>query len=399
MRILALTNLYPNPIQPHRASFNRHQFRLLAQDHPMRVIAPVLWMDEWTIARRKGPRIPRGRQVMNDGIVVDHPIYWYTPKLLRGLYGRFYLESVRAAFRKAVAEFAPDIVFAPWAYPDGWAAAKLAHDDGLPVVIRVHGSDVRLLDDFASRQNGTRQALQQADGIIAVSSDLAQRVVDLGAQPDAVRVILDGVDKTIFCPGDRTAAQRRLNLAPGIRHLLFVGNLLEVKGIDVLLQACGRLRDASVDWHLHLVGEGRLRRQLVRQAEDLGIAAKVSFHGSVPHHGLPDWFRAADLFVLPSRSEGVPNVLLEASACATPYIASNVGGIPEIAVLGASRLVAPEQVEELANAITECLSSPPSQPAIGPRDRNEAARDAARFLAQTHARFHQRRDMAHHSTA
>ena len=399
MRILALTNLYPNPLQPHRASFNRHQFRLLAKDHPMQVIAPVLWTDEWTIARRKGLRVPRGRRVMNDGIVVDHPTYWYTPKLLRGWYGRFYLESVRAAFRKAVAEFSPDIVFAPWAYPDGWAAAKLARDHGLPVVIQVHGSDVRQLDDFAGRQDGTRQALRQADGIIAVSGDLARRVVDLGAEAETVRVILDGVDKTVFCPGDRATAQRRLGLAPTTRHLLFVGNLVEVKGIDVLLQACALLRDVGDDWRLHLVGEGRLHPQLTRLAASLGIAAKVSFHGSIPHHDLPDWFRAADLFVLPSRSEGVPNVLLEASACATPWIASNVGGIPEIAALGASRLVAPEQAGELANAIAECLSSPPPQPLIGPRDRNEAAADAARFLAQTHARFHQRRDMARYSAA
>ena len=399
MRILALTNLYPNPVQPHRASFNRHQFRLLAKNHPMRVIAPVLWVDEWTIARRKGQRLPRDRQVVNDGMVVDHPTYWYTPKLMRGLYGRFYLQSVRTAFRRAVAEFAPDIVFAPWAYPDGWAAARLARDHGLPVVIQVHGSDIRQLDAFAGRQGGTRQALRQADGIIAVSGDLARHVVALGAEPEKVKIILDGVDKAVFCPGDRVAARRRLGWSAGPRHLLFVGNLVEVKGIDVLLQACALLPHATDDWHLHLVGEGRLHQQLVRLAASLGLADKVSFHGSVPHHELPDWFHAADLFVLPSRSEGVPNVLLEASACATPWIASNVGGIPEIAALGASRLVAPEQIGELANAIAECLSSPPPQPVIGPRDRSEAAADAARFLAQTQARFHQRRDMARYSAA
>lgn len=399
MRILALTNLYPNPVQPHRASFNRHQFRLLAQDHPLRVIAPVLWLEEWTIARRKGQRIPSGRQVVNDGIVVDHPTYWYTPKLMRALYGRFFLESVRGVFRRAVAEFSPDIVFAPWAYPDGWAAARLARAHGLPVVIQVHGSDIRQLDAFASRQGGTRQALQQADGIIAVSADLARRVVALGADPESVRVILDGVDKAVFHPGDRAASQRRLGLATHKRHLLFVGNLVEVKGIDVLLQACALLPDAAHDWHLQLVGEGPLQQQLMRMAAHLGIADRVSFHGSIPHDRLPDWFRAADLFVLPSRSEGVPNVLLEASACATPWIASDVGGIPEIAALGASRLVAPEQPGELAGAIARGLSSPPPQPATGPRDRSEAAADAARVLIETHARFHQRREMARHRAA
>lgn len=399
MRILALTNLYPSPIQPQRASFNRHQFRLLAQQHPMRVIAPTLWLEEWNIARKKGLRIPSGRQLVNEGMRVDHPRYWYTPKMLRGLYGHFYRESVRASFRRAVAEFSPDIVFAPWAYPDGWAATELARSHGLPVVIQVHGSDVRQLDQFTGRIDGTRRAMRQADGVIAVSADLGRRVIDLGADPDRVRVILDGVDKSMFCPGDRSHALRLLGLAPATRHLLFVGNLVEVKAVDVLLRACAALAETRSDWHLHLIGEGPLRAQLARLADALGISSKVTFHGSLAHEALPGWFRAADLLVLPSRSEGVPNVLLEASACHTPYIASDVGGIPEICGLGASRLVQPGQVQALAEAIGDCLASPPSQPAVGPRDRSDAAADAGRFLAEILAGHRQRSDMARNSAA
>lgn len=397
MRILALTNLYPSPIQPHRASFNRHQFRLLAQQHAVRVIAPTLWLDEWNIQRKQGLRMPPGRQVQNDGLRVDHPRYWYTPKFMRGLYGHFFRESVRPAFRRAVAEFAPDIVFAPWAYPDGWAATELARSHGLPAVIQVHGSDLRQLDQFAGRLRGTRNALRQADGVIAVSTDLAQRAVELGAAAGSVRVIIDGVDKNVFHPGDRAAARQKLGMAQGQRHLLFVGNLVPVKGLDVLLQACARLPAADSDWHLHLVGDGSERRSLARLAESLGIANRVSFHGSIAHHGLPDWFRAADLLVLPSRSEGVPNVLLEASACHTPYVASAVGGIPEIAPMGASRLVAPEQVEALSDALLECLAHPPAQPSSGPRDRSEAASDAADFLVETFSRFKQRHGLAHNA--
>src|SRR5947208_3004851 len=112
MRILALTNLYPSPLAPHRAPYNRHQFRLLAERHPLHVIAPIAWTDEWRSGMRK---LPPTRRVTHDGLTVDHPRYWFTPKILRQLYGRFFLESVRRTFEAAVAEFSPDIVFAPWA--------------------------------------------------------------------------------------------------------------------------------------------------------------------------------------------------------------------------------------------------------------------------------------------
>jgi glycosyltransferase involved in cell wall biosynthesis len=161
--------------------------------------------------------------------------------------------------------------------------------------------------------------------------------------------------------------------------LLFVGNLVPVKGIDVLLAACRRLNGEFGPWQLHLVGGGPLRQPLAREAKELGLESQVVFHGQTPHDELPAWFRAADLLVLPSRSEGVPNVLLEAMACGLPFVASRVGGIPEIAHLGPCRLVTPQRPAELASAITEMLASP-VQSAPGPRDRREAVAEIAQFL-------------------
>lgn len=385
MRILALTNLYPNPLQPHRAAFNRHRFGFLAAEHEVRMIAPVSWRDEWAL-RRQRPGIPRDRRIDCDGIRVEHPRYWYTPGVLRSQYGRFFQASVRAAFARAVREHRPDVVLATWAYPDGWAAVRLARAHGLPVVVLVHGSDVRRMDEFPARAAGTREALRSADGVIAVSADLAARVVALGAEPDRVATILDGVDRSLFHPGDRAAARRRVGFDEAVRHLLFIGNLLPVKGVDVLLEACRALATQRDDWRLHLVGDGAERARLAAQAQALGLQDKVVFHGSRAHAELPDWLRAADLLVLPSRSEGIPNVLLEASACATPYVASRVGGIPEISSLGAGLLVPPEQPGALAEAITRGLDAPPAPPPDAPRDRREAVAEIARFLERCAAR-------------
>jgi glycosyltransferase involved in cell wall biosynthesis len=284
---------------------------------------------------------------------------------------------VRRTFRRALAEFRPDVIFAPWAYPDGYAAVELARQSGVPVVVQVHGSDIRQLQQFPARRAGTMLAVRQAQGVIAVCRELAGGVIRLGASPERVRVIIDGVDPAVFSPGSKESARQRLGLPSDRQHLLFVGNLVPVKGIDVLVAACGRLRNSA--WQLHIIGDGPQRAALQRAAAAAGIGQRVTFHGAITHENLPDWFRAADLFVLASRSEGVPNVLLEAMACGLPLVASEVGGIPEIADQGASRLVPPERPDALAEAITDMLAHPPP-PAGGPRDRRQAVAEIAEFL-------------------
>lgn len=379
MRVLAITNLYPNPLQPHRAPFNRHQFRLLNDTYPVRVIAPISWTDERTLRKAGGEPIPKSRVRIQDGLTVVHPRYFFPPKIGRGWYGHCFARSIRSAFRRAVAEFRPDVVFAPWAYPDGWAAGRLAQSIGLPVVIQVHGSDVLLLEQFPARKRPTVEALTAADGVVAVSRDLANKVEALGVVADRIRVVYDGVDPSLFAPGSKDQARARLGLdASGPPVVLFVGNLVPVKAVDVLLAAAELLQKAGTPIRLVLVGAGPLRAPLEKQAASAGLA--VQFVGSVPQTDLPDWYRAADLFVLPSHSEGVPNVLLEASACGTPWVASRVGGIPEIAHLGCSTLVPPNSPPELAAAIGASLKAG-HVPAVPPRLRTDAVAELAAFLA------------------
>src|SRR5689334_9793120 len=98
MRVLTVTNLYPNPFEPARATFNRQQVRALAARHAVQVISPISWTEELAARRAGAPPLPAGRRVTCDGITVDHPRYLYTPKLFRGRYGQFYRQSVAGAF-------------------------------------------------------------------------------------------------------------------------------------------------------------------------------------------------------------------------------------------------------------------------------------------------------------
>ena len=400
MRILALTNLYPNPSQPHRAPFNRYRLRMLAERHPVRVIAPIAWTDE--VAARWSGRwaLPPGRRMEHDGLPVEYPRYLFPPRSGRRWYGRLFRRAVRPAFARALADFRPDLVYATWAYPDGWAAVTLGHEAGLPVVVQVLGSDVLRLGDAPARRHGTAEALRRADGVVAVSRDLALRVAGLGADATRVRVIYDGVDLNVFHPGNRADARARIRLTPDEPVLLFVGNLVAVKGVDILVEAAARLAAAGARFRLHLVGQGPLRPHLERLAADRGLGVRVEFHGAIPNTHLPDWYRAASAVVLPSHSEGVPNVLLEAAACGVPFIASAVGGIPEIAGLGVSRLVPRGDVEALAIALRTFLDAPaPPVPTPGlVRSREESVRELEVFLEEV-ARGHARAATCPHSRA
>lgn len=391
MRILAITNLYPNPYQPNRATFNRQQFRELAARHRMSIISPIAWPDELRARWNGASSIPAGRTVEHDGIAVSHPVYLFPPKIMRGLYGELFRRCVRPVFARVLHEFRPDVILGSWAYPDGWAALELGRRAGLPVVIKVHGSDVLTQSTYPARMRKTIETLRGADGVVAVSRDLAVKTAGFGVAPERIRLVYNGVDTDKFHPGSRAEARAKLGLDPRMPMLLYVGNLLPVKGVDVLVDACGRLATMSGDFACHVIGQGPLRPELEARIAAMGLGGRVKLAGPKPHHELPDWFRAADALVLPSRSEGVPNVLMEACACGIPFVASNVGGIPEVAHLGRGELVPAADPEALARALHRVLSlagaSEPDAATVGWRSHAVAAAELAAFLEETIARF------------
>jgi glycosyltransferase involved in cell wall biosynthesis len=395
MRVLALTNLYPNPYQPLRASFNRQLFRALGEQVPLQVISPIAWTDELA-TRRKGGDLPRDRRVTLDGLTVDHPCYLYTPKVLRYWYGSFYRFSVRKTFERALDEFRPEIIFAPWAYPDGWAAVELGHFAGLPVVIKVHGSDIRVLSHYPGRRRRTAEALQRADGVIAVSKELSRQVANLNVAADKIHVSYGGVDLKRFCPGSPQEARVRLGLPEQGSILLFIGNLVPVKGLDSLVHSCSLLMRSGTEFTCYLIGHGPLRPILERQIERLQLGERVRLMGPRPHEQLPDWFRAASVFVLPSRSEGLPTVLLEALASGTPYVASRVGGIPELSHLGRCRLVRPDDPGKLAEAVRLTLAESEQSTGVAPvheqlRTYEDEASELTTFLETVDRNYHNSR--------
>jgi glycosyltransferase involved in cell wall biosynthesis len=129
-----------------------------------------------------------------------------------------------------------------------------------------------------------------------------------------------------------------------------------------------------------LVGEGPLFARVQAHVAGQGLGRHIRFVGSVGHEGLADWYRAANLTVLPSRSEGVPNVLLESIACGVPFVASNVGGIPEISDAALDRLVPPDDPAQLAEAVMDVIGRQP-----GGTERRGLPLNSSRFTRQLEA--------------
>jgi glycosyltransferase involved in cell wall biosynthesis len=186
-----------------------------------------------------------------------------------------------------------------------------------------------------------------------------------GITASRVRYIPNGIDQDFWRAGPAVATD-----APPT--VVFVGRLLPVKGVDVLLTAFARLRERLPAAQLCLIGEGELRGTLEARVAELGIADGVSFAGQLAPPAVRERLARASLFVLPSRSEGLPMALLEAMAAGLPAVASAVGGIPEVLTPDCGRLVPPEDPAALAEALMALLQAPGRQ-AMGEAARQRAA--------------------------
>ena len=356
MRLLLITNVFPNPTQPTRGTFNLEMTRALCRlGHEIDVVAPVSCFEEWR-ARRMGRRIGPQRQERMHGMHVYYPRSYYTPKVLRSCYGWFLWHSIRSTVLAVVKANQPDIVIAYWAHPDGYAGLRLARQIGRPCAVVIGGSDVLLLCKNSARRRCILNVLNAVDWVVVVSHDLKDKVEQLGVDPDKVHVGWRGVNAEQFCPGDRCEARQRLGLPQNQSLVLWVGGMTPVKNVDTLLAAAAILKARGTDFRLLLVGRGRLENSLRRTCRRLGLQEHVRFVGPVLHDDLPVWYRAANLTVLPSWSEGIPNVLLESMAARVPFVASQVGGIPEIATEGIDCLVPPGDPVAFANAIAQQLA-------------------------------------------
>lgn len=238
--------------------------------------------------------------------------------------------SIRNFIKKTGLKF--DLIHAHFTWPSGYVAAKLLKEFSVPLVITAHGYDVYNLP-FRSEEwfRKVKFALESADHIITVSrSNFMLLVTKLDIPEHKISVIPNGFDPHKFGPMNKAAVRKQLNLPQNKKIILNVANLVSVKGQSYLIDAMAKVVKKRKDILCIIVGDGSLRKDLENQIKKLNLGDHVKLVGVKPHDEIPLWMNAADLFVLPSLSEGNPTVMFEALACGKPFVGTRVGGVPEI---------------------------------------------------------------------
>lgn len=359
-RVLSIATLYPNAVNPRFGTFVARSLEALAArgDWDVTAINPI-----------GIPPIAFGRYRPLLGALVDgneHGVHVYRPRftLIPWIGGRwnpyFIARAVLPLARKLHAEEAFDVVDAQFFYPDGPAAARIAHALGLPLSVKARGADIHY---WGAKPWAGRQMLaagRQAAGLLAVSEALADDMAALGLARKRIAIHRTGLDRDLFHPrqydGLRAELGKELGLPLSNGELLLasIGALIPRKGQEFVVRALPSLDDAR----LLLVGKGEDEARLRALAQQLGVGERVHFLGSLDHDVLPLVLSAADAMVLPSASEGLANAWVEALACGTPLVICDVGGARELLKDPSAGRLAARDPEAIAQAVREIAAAP-----------------------------------------
>lgn len=363
-----ISHMYPSPVNPTGGIFVHEQVKaLIARGHEVRVVSPKGWappgLGRWKAYRDVVP------EDTVDGVVVHYPRKLTLPGARLGHRNAdAFLAGIRRTVQRIHREWPFDVIHAHMMVPDGWAAARMGRELGVPAVGTAHRADV--LDiPAAGRQSRMRvaEAIQDLDAVVTVSRAIGDAADAIARPRRPITVVPNGADAEVFLPRDAAEARRRFGLPDDGPVVSYVGKLVPRKGVDTLIESMGLLsaREGGAP-RLVMAGIGGLREPLEQRAAELGIADRITWLGKVPHDEVGWVMSTGDVFVLPSLSEGLPTVVCEAMACGLPVVATAVDGTPEIVDDPATGLlVRPHDAEGLADALARVLGDAPLRAAMG----------------------------------
>lgn len=241
-----------------------------------------------------------------------------------------------------------DIIHANWTLSGmiAWGTRFLHHK---PVVLTVHGSDILRLDSYKFVRKITSWFTRHINGVICVSCSLAQKLREWGVPEQHLEVIPNGVDTRKFIPSNNKKNP----------IILYVGTLTENKGVHYLINAFKMIAANIPEYRLQIIGEGEYLPSLIQLCKGTSIENRIEFTGAQSPNRVAEHMRNASILVLPSLSEGLGVVLIEALASGVPVVGTNVGGIPDIITSEVGKLVPAGDAKALAKSLLELISELP----------------------------------------
>lgn len=273
-----------------------------------------------------------------------HPLSCYTQAL-----------GISNIARGIISDFRPDIIHAHGATAAGFIGLILRNKYGIPLICSLRGSDINAYPGYGKlSMHLTKRVISESDCLVSVSAALKNAAESITKSKKEIYVLYNGCDNGMFSKNneERRLIRQRLGIPEGDKVFVFVGSMSADKGIFELLEAFTQIKPGDYGLHLLLVGSGPEEAALAGIAASRGLTNRLHMAGDLPHHEIPKFMSAADIFVLPSHSEGLPNVVLEAMGCSLPVIGTRVGGIPEAVDDGESGiLIEKKSVSSLVEAM------------------------------------------------
>ncbi len=358
LNILTLSTLFPNAVSPNFGIFVERQTAELAgrTETDVTVVNPI-GIPPWPL---RGLRPYRGLSALPvheqwRGLNVYRPRFTVIPKVGGANNPNRIAAAILPLVQQLHVQKPFDLIDTEFFYPDGPAAMRLSNALNIPFTIKARGADIHL---WGSNPECTPQILAAADqaaGLLAVSQALKQDMIDLGMDGEKIAVHYTGLDQQKFKPLERSAAKAGLNVHGPL--FICVGALIKRKNQALVIEAMRSFPDAI----LMLVGTGEEETAYRTLADKLGVQKQVRFLGNVPHDELPALVAAADIAILPSKSEGLANAWVEALSCGTPIIISEAGGARELVRNDFAGQIVEQDSLAISEAIKTILADPPEQ--------------------------------------
>jgi glycosyltransferase involved in cell wall biosynthesis len=255
-----------------------------------------------------------------------------------------------------------DVVHAHYVFPTGMLGVLYKKLWKTRLVVTAHGGDIDRMANKSDRiRSWTKFILQEADHVIAVGQKLYDNIHEnFDIAKEKLSIINMGVNRNIFQPMDKTTAREKCGISSSAIPILFVGNIIEQKGLLELVKAYHMLKHEISNVSLYMIGakkDSAFYHKLLKYIDENNVQ-DVFMYDALPQSEIAVWMSAAEVFVLPSHLEGFGLVALEAMSCHTPVVGSDVGGLSYLLADGAGLLIEPRNPQSLYEGLKKVITDP-----------------------------------------